>query len=105
VRRPAAQGKPDENQAMIVSTYEALYCSVVDTHELGGGFPDLVVGIAGITCLVEVKNADGTLKRSQETFKLDWRGSKPEVVRTEADVIAHVRRVRMRFEDNEAIKP
>jgi hypothetical protein len=100
VRRPASQGRPDKNHAAIVEVYEALYCSVVDTHELGGGFPDLVVGIGGVTCLVEIKYEDGELLPSQKTFTASWRGSKVKVVRTEEDVIEHVRSVRMRFEQN-----
>jgi hypothetical protein len=96
MRNPAAKGLPDENHADVVGWYEELFCSVVDTHALGFGFPDLVVGIAGRTELVEVKTEDGQLEASQVRFIRDWRGSKVTVVRTREDVINHVQRVRGR---------
>jgi hypothetical protein len=96
VRNPARQGKPDSNHAEIAGYYEALYCSVFDSHECGLGFPDLVVGVAGVTCLVEIKSEDGELRASQNLFIRSWRGAKPVVVRTQADVINHVQGVRER---------
>jgi metal-dependent hydrolase (beta-lactamase superfamily II) len=96
VRNPAAQGRPDANHRKIVDWYEELYCSVVDTHELGFGFPDLVVGCAGRTELVEVKSDPGHLLDSQVLFARTWRGSKVVVVRTHADVINHVQNIRER---------
>jgi hypothetical protein len=96
VRRPAAQGRPDRNHAEVKGWYEKLYCSVVDTHEVGGGFGDLVVGIAGHTDIVEVKTESGHLEPAQVTFHRDWRGSKVVIVRTQADVINHVQNVRER---------
>jgi hypothetical protein len=96
VRNPAAQGKPDSNHADVVGWYESLYCSVFDSHACGLGFPDLVVGIAGVTCLVEIKSEDGELRASQNLFIRTWRGAKPVVVRTQGDVINHVQSVRER---------
>jgi hypothetical protein len=95
-RHAAAKGKPDANHGEIVAAYEELYCSVVDTHGQGFGFPDLVVGISGHTCLVECKTDEGELLLSQRRFQRDWRGSKVEVVRTREDVLKHVQRVRQR---------
>jgi hypothetical protein len=95
-RNAAAQGRPDANHAEVVGWYEELYCSVVDTHGQGFGFPDLVVGVAGITELVEVKTEAGQLEPSQIRFQRDWRGSKVRVVRTRADVILHVQTIRER---------
>lgn len=99
MRNPASQGRPDANHAEIVKCYKDLYCSVFETHHVGFGFPDLIVGIGGITDLVEIKNEDGKLRASQELFIKTWRGSKVQLVRTEQDVIDHVRRVRSRFEE------
>jgi hypothetical protein len=96
MRRPAAQGRTDANHAQVRGWYEELYCSVVDTHRMGGGFPDLVVGIATTTELVEVKTEDGQQLPSQITFQKTWRGSKVVVVRTQADVINHVTNIRER---------
>jgi|HubBroStandDraft_5_1064220.scaffolds.fasta_scaffold21057_5 hypothetical protein len=96
MRNPAAQGRPDSNHSEVVGWYEELYCSVVDTHELGGGMGDLLVGIAGVNDIVEVKTDGGQLLPSQVTFHRDWRGRKPIVIRTQADVINHVQQVRER---------
>lgn len=94
MRNPAAQGRPDANHADVVKWYRELYVSVVDTHELGGGFGDLVVGFSGITDIVEIKTIDGELLPSQVTFHRDWRGRKPVLIRDQQDVIDHVQRVR-----------
>lgn len=97
MRNPAAQGKPDANHAEIADMYRSLHCSVFETNRVGFGYPDLTVGIGGVTCLVEVKDGEGKLRASQLTFIRDWRGSKVEVVRTPDDVIAHVTRIRARY--------
>lgn len=87
----------DANQREIVEAYEALYCVVVDTHKVGGGFPDLTVKIStkrGPRAeLVEVKTSDGKLSPSQLRFIGEW-GSCVTVVQTRQDVWAHVERVR-----------
>lgn len=98
VRHPAAQGAPDANHAQVVSWYQELFCSVVDLHGVGFGCPDLLVGLAGRSELVEVKTDEGQLLPSQKRFGRDWRGSKVVIVRTHQDVIDHVTRVRSRFE-------
>ena len=94
MRRPAAQGSADANQSELARLYEELYCSVLDTHELGGGMGDLLIGVAQITDIVEVKTEGGELESSQVTFHRDWRGRKPLIIRNREDVIAHVQRVR-----------
>lgn len=94
MRNRAALGRCDANHATVKRWYESLYCSVVDTHSLGLGFPDLVVGVAGQTELVEVKTESGELLPSQTTFISTWRGKTPVIVRTQEDVTAHVQRVR-----------
>ena len=86
--------RTDANHTDVKGWYEALFCSVVDTHEVGHGFGDLLVGIAGINDIVEVKTEAGRLEASQIAFKRDWRGRKPVVVSTQADVLNHVQRVR-----------
>jgi hypothetical protein len=96
----AAQGNRDANHADVAKWYEELYCLVHDTHALGGGFPDMLIGIptrgGRILALVEVKSANGTLRASQERFLRDWGGRVLEVVQTRDDVFAHVERVRSR---------
>lgn len=92
-RMPASKGAPDANHGEICDTYRALGCSVHDTWQLGFGFPDIVVGIAGVWALVEIKTEDGELSASQLRFQRDAR-AKVEVVRTVGDVTEHVTRVR-----------
>ena len=96
MRNPARQGRTDENHSQVRAWYEELYCSVVDTHTLGGGFGDLIIGIAGRTEIVEVKTEHGHREASQIRFSRDWRGSPVVVVTTHADVLNHVQNVRER---------
>lgn len=66
----------DANHSLIVKTLRELGCSVFDTSRVAGGFPDLVVGVNRVTCLVEIK-ADEKAKftPAQEAFMLNWQGS------------------------------
>ena len=94
--------RTDANQSLIVSTYRDLFCSVTCTHELGDGFPDLVVGIptswGGSNELVEVKDGEKPpskrkLTPDEQDFHDEWRGKKPVIIESVNDVIAHVRAV------------
>ena len=96
MNRFAVRSLPDANQLEIMGYYTELWCGVVDTHGVGGGFGDLVVGTAGITDIVEVKTYQGHLEPAQVTFHRDWRGSKVVIVKTKADVINHVLNMRER---------
>lgn len=93
----AAMGRRDANHREITEAYEALYCTVVDSHSLGLGFPDLICKVTTkrgpVVALVEVKTADGKLSPSQLRFIGEW-GSCVTVVQTREDVFAHVQRVR-----------
>jgi hypothetical protein len=86
----------DANHPQVVGWYEELFCSVVDLSAVGGGVPDLLVGCAGRSELVEVKTEDGDLEPNQLTFAKTWRGNPVVVVRTQAEVIAHVQRIRQK---------
>ena len=68
-------GRRDANHQEIKDAFTALGCSVADTADVGNGFPDLVVGIAGVTMLVEVKTKYGIHTPEQERFFSEWRGS------------------------------
>lgn len=68
-------GRRDANHQEIKDTFASLGCSVADTADVGNGFPDLVVGIAGVTTLVEVKTPDGSHTPEQVRFYGEWRGS------------------------------
>lgn len=97
IHKHSAFSRMDDNHTHLTEMYEALHCSVVDTHELGFGFPDAVVGCGGLTALVEFKSTDGTLTPAQTRFVREWRGSKVQIIRSTDDVIAHVTQMRARF--------
>jgi len=80
----------DANHSSIQQAYIDMGCSVFDASKVGDGFPDLVVGIAGVTYLVEIKAEKGKLRKSQTDFNDAWRGGKPTIVRSVEDVILHV---------------
>ena len=68
---------------------------------MGRGFPDLVVGIHGITDLVEVKDGSKPpsgrkLTPDQVTFFDNWLGS-VRVVNNVDDVIAHFDELRKQY--------
>ena len=84
---PPRARRVDANQREIIAALERLGCSVVDTSGQGGGFPDLTVGRAGYTWLVEVKSKVGTLTPDQIEFRKTWRGNYL-LVRDVDDVIA-----------------
>jgi Holliday junction resolvase len=50
------------------------------------GAPDLVAGKGDRLVLIEVKGAKGKLTGDQEVWHAAWRGPKPVIVRTVADV-------------------
>lgn len=88
----------DANQPEIVKAYRDLGFSVYSCAPMGKGFPDLVVGIHGITDLVEVKDGDKPpsgrkLTPDQVTFFNDWKGS-VRVVNNIDDVAQHHKELR-----------
>ena len=79
----------DANHSIIVRQFETLGAVVMDTSNLGDGFPDLVVCHRGQKHFVEIKTAKGTLTRPQELFIENCTNHKIEVhvVRDIADVM------------------
>ena len=90
-------GRRDGNHSDVAKWYRELGCTVFDLADVGLGCPDLLIGIAGVTCIVEVKMPDGTLTPAQQTFLAGWRGGEVAIVRTQDDVIAHVQNVRRQW--------
>ena len=85
--------KVDDNQAEIVKAYRELGFSVVSAAAMGKGFPDLVVGVYGVTDLVEVKDGSKPPSKRKLTddqigFFRDWQGA-VRVVNSVDDVIKH----------------
>ncbi len=88
------RGKVDANQSEVVEMFRKCGASVQSLADIGKGCPDLVVGIRGVTLLVEVK--DGSKPPSQQQLTDDeidwmrrWRGSPVHVV-TSAEVAAQL---------------
>ena len=91
--------RTDRNHRAIVKRLRELGCTVQNLHGVHGGCPDLVVGVVGVTHLVEIK--DGEKPPSKRSFTPDqvewisrWAGS-PVVVLLSADhATAWVQRLR-----------
>jgi hypothetical protein len=85
MRRAAAV---DRNQAEIVRALRRVGASVEDTHAVGRGFVDLVVGFRGANYLLEVK--DGGKRPSERALTPDeirwhalWCGQRAVVLSAE----------------------
>lgn len=82
VRRRA---KVDANQTTIVDALRCCGASVTSLAAVGRGVPDLLVGHAGRTALLEVKNKDlppsaRGLTIDQQIWHAEWRGGTLAVV-------------------------
>ena len=66
--------KVDANQALIVEALRRVGAHVACTHQLGGGFPDLVVSHWGKTYLVECKMPGASLTPDEARFHDEWAG-------------------------------
>lgn len=87
----------DANQAEIMAKYRELGFSVFSCAPMGKGFPDLVVGIYGVTDLVEVKDGPKKfLTKAQREFFAEWKGS-ARVVRDTIDVEEHLKELQNEF--------
>jgi hypothetical protein len=96
-RRPA--GHKDSNHAAIVAELRQVGCTVMETHALGDGAPDLVVGYGGVTALVELKNgaryhqtqrAARERMQRQADYLAAWRGGLAFVATSTEDVLAQL---------------
>ena len=76
----------DANQTAVVAAFRAAGASVLHLHEVGKGCPDLLVGIAGVDALVELKvetrdrDALNLLNDLQVKFHRTWRGRKVTLI-------------------------
>jgi VRR-NUC domain-containing protein len=72
--------RTDANHSEIVKAAEQAFCSVLQLHQVGGGCPDLILGLKSrhgpINLLVEVKTEDGSLTPDQIRFHREWRGQR-----------------------------
>lgn len=72
--------KVDANHGDVAGAFAAMGCSVRSLAAVGGGMPDLAVGVAGHNLFVEVKDGAKSKSRRKLTpdqvrFKAEWRGS------------------------------
>ena len=79
------RAKLDVNHLEIVATLRKCGASVVSLASVGGGVPDLLVGYARQTCIMEIKDGDKppsqrALTEDQLKFHRDWRGGMLVVV-------------------------
>lgn len=87
------RGRRDDNHAEVVAALRAAGASVEDLADVGGGCPDLLVGIRHVTYLLEVK--DGTKPPSKRNltpyeaaWHMRWRGRPVAVVESVEDALA-----------------
>lgn len=64
----------DANQAEIVAALRQVGASVYIMADVGQGVPDLLVGRAGCTYLLEVKAPRGRLNEREQEWHAAWRG-------------------------------
>jgi hypothetical protein len=83
VRRDA---KADANQPAVVAALRSVGAKVEHTHQVGGGFPDLVVWARGRTFLAEVKMPGESLNKQQAEFFAAWPGE-IHILRTPEEAI------------------
>ena len=74
------KARVDANQKEIVSQLRKIGISVLHTHQLGSGAPDLVLGHNGLNYLIELKDSAKSksqqrLTEDEEKFMQSWRGN------------------------------
>lgn len=89
----------DANQVAVVAAFRALGCSVLHLHTVGGGCPDLLVGVSGTDVQVEVKDgrkvpSKRALTELEEKHHRSWRGRRVEIVECPEDAVVLVERIR-----------
>jgi len=80
------RAKRDLVEPEIIGALRAVGASVAQLSQRG--LPDLLVGLAGRTVLLEVKGARGKLTPDQETFLALWRGGTVTVVHSVSEALA-----------------
>ena len=68
------RAKVDSNHGEIVAAFKAMGVAVQSLAQMGGGVPDLLVAVGGVTWLVEVKTPKGKETQAQEDFAKAWTG-------------------------------
>jgi len=84
--------KVDSNHAQIVAALKQVGATVLDLSGVGGGCPDLAVGIFGRNFLLEIKSSEQPvterdLTPAQSIWHVEWKGQKA-IVRNAEEAIA-----------------
>jgi hypothetical protein len=83
----------DLNHAEIRDNLRNNGYTVFDTHDMGGGFPDLVVqSKTHISILVEIKRAGENLTAKEVTFFNEWGFSPLEIFYSTEDALQKMKR-------------
>lgn len=85
------RAKVDVNQKAIVKVLRSVGATVTPTHQLGKGFPDIVVGYRGTNFLIEIKDSEQPpskrkLTPDEQKWHDDWRGT-VHIVNNEQDAL------------------
>jgi len=88
---PRTRAKADTNQSKIVKVLRAVGATVTSTHQLGKGFPDIVVGYKGHNYLLEIKDGDKPpsqrkLTADEQEWHDKWRGT-VKIVNNETEAL------------------
>lgn len=96
------RAKVDSNQPQIVSVFRKMGCSVAHTHQIGKGFPDIVISLktksGSKTLAVEIKDGDKVksarkLTYQETIFHEYWQDEIP-IIETVEDAINLVNRLK-----------
>tara|TARA_R110001606_G_scaffold225925_2_gene374013 strand:- start:230 stop:520 length:291 start_codon:yes stop_codon:yes gene_type:complete len=74
------RARVDANQKQIVAQLRGIGCSVLHTHQLGKGAPDIIVGYNFNNYLIEIKDGEKPLGQQKLTpdeiqFQAEWQGN------------------------------
>lgn len=86
----------DSNQVEVVAALRAAGATVLHLHEVADGCPDLLIGIAGINALIEIKDGHKPpsaqrLTPDQVSFHRTWRGMPVKVVTSGTQAFEYAR--------------
>ncbi len=87
---PGYARRRDTTHAAVRDALRDAGYSVFDAGNVGGDFPDLVVGAHGVTFLVEVKSPGGKLSAGQRRFSDGWRGGPVVVAYNAEQALGHI---------------
>ena len=87
----------DTNHSAVVKAFRECGCTIEDLSGVGGGCPDIVIGLRGESVFVEIKDgkrkpSEQKLTPAQAIWHRDWKGSKA-IVRSPEEARALVERI------------